>query len=66
MAKVIGLDGRTRLDYDVKVLLSKKEQLRFNKDNPAHLAVLEARQQERERRKRGGVPQPDRESDVRR
>lgn len=54
-------------DYDVKSLLTKRELKDFKGEatkDPAKIAVLEARQQERERQSAAGMKVPDKAEDA--
>jgi len=62
MAREPGKERDT--DYDVSRLLTKHELKRFDPRRKDHIAVLEARQQERERRQAAGIPVPEREDDL--
>jgi hypothetical protein len=50
-------------DYEPKQLLSKAELKRFNPKDQSHIAILEARQQDRERRLAQGEKLPERPDD---
>lgn len=58
--------SRRDTDYDPSVLLTRHEmkELHKRKRDPAMIAVLEARHQERQRRKAAGIAVPHREDDL--
>ena len=60
-----GNGGREKdTDYEPSKLLTRHELKKFDPRRKDHIAVLEARQQERERRTAAGIPVPHKEDDL--